>query len=375
MTGKRPIYSAFVSDIHLGNRRTSAEHIVNNLREAFPNNAETGKLDIIFLVGDVFDSILTLPAEDVFIIQLWIHDLLKMCVQWDIVLVVLEGTPSHDRKQSKEFIRINAMLDKPALCYYQDILSILHLDKWDIDILCIPDEWRPTPEQTWEDVKALLKQHDLKAVDFTIMHGMFEYQLPRHVKLACHKEDHYLNITRYYISIGHYHIMSRYDRIFAQGSFDRLAHGEEEPKGHIRVTVYGDKAETTDKVEFIKNLNAKLYKTFTVDKDNVQAVLSAVCKLPIDSYVSFKTDRDTELLVTLNQFKKTHTEYHCKIVTDGAKQDAAETIRFATQFKAIDINPSNIKTLLIGRMKENHVEGSAIALAENLLTSLVEGGN
>ena len=70
-------------------------------------------------------------------------------------------------------------------------------------------------------------------VDIAIMHGQFHYQFPR-IKLdSSHDEQEYLNMVKHYIHIGHIHTHSSYDRIIAQGSFDRIAHGEEENKGCV----------------------------------------------------------------------------------------------------------------------------------------------
>jgi UDP-2,3-diacylglucosamine pyrophosphatase LpxH len=94
---------ASISDIHLGAKRTPTRHILQNLRLAFPDNEETGALDLICLVGDVFDTLLSLNHEDLVEIKIWIAEFLRLCVKHGIKLYILEGTPSHDWWQSHSF--------------------------------------------------------------------------------------------------------------------------------------------------------------------------------------------------------------------------------------------------------------------------------
>ena len=54
------LFTASISDIHLGHPNTLTQSIIQGLREAFPDNVETEELDIIFIVGDVFDRAVVL---------------------------------------------------------------------------------------------------------------------------------------------------------------------------------------------------------------------------------------------------------------------------------------------------------------------------
>ena len=78
------------------------------------------------------------------------------------------------------------------------------------------------------------------------------------------------------IFIGHVHKSSQYGRIIAQGSFDRLSHGEEDPKGHMRAT---RKTDGTHDIVFIENKKAKKYITISC------------LYLPIEDAIS-KIDKD-----------------------------------------------------------------------------------
>lgn len=176
---------ASISDIHLGHPRTNTYLIVENLYKAFPDNEETAKLDLILLAGDVFDRLLTLPQEEVDAIQMWIAHLLYVCEKYNIILRVLEGTPSHDWKQSRQFANINAAMKKPANLKYVEVLSIETIEELGgLTVLYVPDEWNHDANVTRQQVIDLLKQHGLEKVDVACMHGAFDYQLPIDSKIG-----------------------------------------------------------------------------------------------------------------------------------------------------------------------------------------------
>ena len=153
---KKELRIASISDVHLGHRRTPASHILKNLKAAFPKGEETRDLDIIFIAGDLFDAILSFPDPVVEEIQDWMFAFIRMCASYNIVVRILEGTPLHDRNQSREFDVINRNLRAPANCKYQDTLCIEHIEALDINVLYVPDEWDVDTDRTWEAVQELL---------------------------------------------------------------------------------------------------------------------------------------------------------------------------------------------------------------------------
>ena len=90
---------ASISDIHLHHPHNTTIEIIENLdKYAFPDNVQTASLDAIFIGGDLFDRIMTLNDPDVPVVEHWMERLLRLCKKHDILLRVLEGTPSHTRK-------------------------------------------------------------------------------------------------------------------------------------------------------------------------------------------------------------------------------------------------------------------------------------
>lgn len=262
---------ASISDIHLHHPNTPTELIVRNLAlYAFPDIKSTHDLDIIFIGGDVTHSLMDFASNNAILFRKWVANFLWMCAKHDIMVRIIEGTPLHDWKQSHIFIEENENHSIGCDIKYITDIHIEHIDRYDIDVLYIPDEIRPTTEITWNRVVELMAEKGLAKVDFAIMHGAFSYQLPsvEDVKDKVHDEEKYLSIVRHYIFIGHVHTHKPKGRIIPNGSFDRLAHGEEEPKGHVRLL--------KGNIEFIPNLGAMRYFQLNVADMEVDQVIALV---------------------------------------------------------------------------------------------------
>lgn len=305
---QRDLNIAVLSDIHLGHHRTNTYHIVKALRHALPDNEETANLDLILLAGDVFDRLLTLPQEEVEEIQQWIADLLSLCRRHNILLRVLEGTPSHDWKQSQQFENINNGLEYPANLKFVGTLSIETIEELGgLTVLYVPDEWNHDASVTWVQVNELLKQHGLEKVDVACMHGQFEYQLPIE-SIKSHNSEWYKSIVRHYIVIGHVHIRTENGIILAQGSLDRLSHGEEAPKGHYRMCI----SPNGNWHWFVENTLAKLYLTVDVrgwKLEQLHKYLAEHEHLPDDTSFRFMFERDSELARSLKDIKKLYPQF------------------------------------------------------------------
>jgi len=366
---------ASVSDLHLGHKKNNTSDIVANLKKAFPDNAVTGELDIIFLVGDVFDGLLNLPSDDVDIIDAWIHSLLNICARHDIILRILEGTPSHDWKQSRRFIHVAEMIKSPVDVKYITELSIEYINKFDINVLYIPDEWRPTTDKTLIDVHDLLKAKGLTQVDYAVMHGAFKYQLPEFIKASTHDAEEYLKIVREFIFIGHVHEHTRYKRIIAQGSFDRLAHGTEGPKGHVRVHV----SEQRKHVVFVENKTAKIFKTIDCTTLNLEDTLQKVRDTltinepPPNSYIRILADIDNPILSNMSVLISQYPLYMwSKLVKDNTDDvEEINTEQSDESYTPITITRDNIVSLLLDRVSVITVDKVIISSSMRILNEVL----
>ena len=261
-----------ISDVHLGHKRNSTESIIASLDKNFLGNPDVAKVNIIFIAGDLFDGLLAPTAPEKALIYLWFYRLARFCAKHSIVLRILEGTPSHDWKQSEIFTTLHVITETGIDFKYVKTLSIEYMEQFGVNVLYMPDEWRHTAEETLHDVKELLKSKGLQKVDLGIFHGNFEYQLPAALTgKSAHNSDEYLSIVQGLIFIGHIHNSSRFGRIVAQGSFDRLSHNEESPKGFV-VASY-DTETKENNVFFIENKDARIYNTYDVTGLELQAAM------------------------------------------------------------------------------------------------------
>lgn len=290
----KPINIVSLSDIHLGHLHTKTDFILANL-VAYLYPKLTPEVDLLIFAGDVFDRLLSFPSEEVSDICHWIYVTLSICSANDTDVELLEGTPGHDYKQSRIFVAINNMLPKPARLKYVDTLSIERNEKLGLDILYVPDRWTNHADDTWKQVTSLLSSKGLDKVDIAIMHGAFEYQIPK--SNETHSEERYLGIVRHFIFIGHVHIYSTYaDKIISHGSFDRTGHAYETPKGFVHAII--DRGTGTNSHTFVENMGAKLYLTHDISKLEVDEVFSRYneeVEYPAGSHLRVQVTREQAL--------------------------------------------------------------------------------
>ena len=370
-TTKNYLSIAVFSDIHLGHRRNSALSMVAALKAALPDNAETADLDIIFLAGDVFDRLLNLPMGEVPEIDSWISTLIQLCAKYNIMLRVMEGTPSHDWNQSERFITISKILNDPIDLKYVKDLSIEYIDKFGINVLYVPDEWRSDVETTKEEVIELLANHGLRQVDYSIMHGNFRYQVPAvYAEGTKHDEQFYLDITKRHIFIGHIHTFSQYERIVAQGSTDRLSHGEEEPKGHVRGKFFNN---GNSEITFVENKLARIYKTVNCTDMSVEETiekLKLVCvDLPSQSCVRIEAESTSPVFQSMEAIIRMFPllVWTKKPVSAKVEKEVVLELDPNETYTPIYIGKDNIASLLIPRLTANGFNEKAVELSKTLL--------
>lgn len=361
-------------DIHLGHHKTKTEHILKGLNHLFRDSSRLEEFDLMVLEGDVFDRLLQLPDPQVILIRSWIGRLLRLCKKYNVILRVLEGTPSHDWKQSRLFTHINELADIGADCKYVDVLSIEYIEPLGLNVLYVPDEWNPVADDTWTEVKNLLTEHNLEQVDIAVMHGAFHYQLPEHINSpATHDPDRYQSIVKHYIFIGHVHTHTVRGKIIAAGSIDRLTHGEEAPKGYVEATVCTDGTSST---VFVENPLAKIYKTIDCtgfdSKEVFEYLDKEIEKLPEHSDVRLAVLKGSEVVADMSFLKQRYPNVNFskpKVITDKeGMKDKEALIDMSDTYQPIHITPENIKGLLMERMTGKDM---SLERVEELLDSII----
>lgn len=367
-----------ISDCHLGNQRNKTHEIVKNFDiffDDYTSSSQFVEMDIIFIAGDLFDTLLDFASNDIHEVTFWLSRLMHFCVRFNIKLRILEGTPSHDWKQSK-IAETLAVLISPKLDFkYIDTLFIEHIKDIDLHVLYIPDEWNPNVDVTFSQVKELMDNLGIHQVDIGMLHGMFGYQLKNIPgNFPKHDEVKYLSIVKYFINIGHIHTFSTYDRILAEGSFDRMSHGEEEAKGG---TVCSIRGEGGNHFDFIENKGAKIFKTIVVKYNDLDKAIShidkVVDKLPINSYVRIKAKKDHAVYIAFEELKQRYPLYYftkASLEDDTDKYTAMhEAITLPDDYSPISITNDNIVDLLLTEIKSKY---SLTEPQLNLLSNTLE---
>lgn len=356
---------AALGDVHLGHHKTTTPFIIENLKRAFPDTDETGELDLILFEGDVFDRLLVFPSENSVEITYWIMEFLSMCRRRNIIVRVLEGTPSHDWRQSLIFDTLNRAMGGHVDLKYVDKLSVEYIEPLGVNVLYVPDEWAPECDEVWRQVKDVLGSNGLEKVDIACMHGAFNYQIP--MSHNTHIPERYLSIVEHYIFIGHVHKHAPLNRIIPAGSFDRLCHGEEEPKGHVRAIIHPDGNRS---FEFVENLGAKVYKTLDLqDLPLTEALLALknVEAYPDGSHIRIRLKRTDELYSSLSSVRELYPQHYWTTQQEELEQSVEKVRVDHTLPQPISITPENVSSLVMARIQHHEQR-----LLENVSKVLLE---
>lgn len=347
---------AQLSDVHLGHHNTHTDDILANLRRDFSLSAlQAARFNIFFIVGDLFDRLLTLPQDASSEISMWVNEFLRNCEKCDIIVRVLEGTPSHDWCQSRMFETENKKAQIGCDVKFIERLSIEYIERYDVNVLYVPDEHKPDNDDTWRDVCNLLAERGLDKVDFSLVHGTFEHQLPEYLQLPRHINQRYLDITRYFVLTGHIHKHSIWDRIVCTGSYDRIAHGEEHPKGHVRYVI---KANGLHEIIFVENVGAAIYESCDCRGLSMNEAGTKIGKYntyPVDANIRLIADKGNGIVAGLNEVRKAlpHLNWTIKVEVDKASfKDVQQNLPMRIELNSI--TPDNIVELVSLRISNKN---------------------
>lgn len=339
-----------INDLHLGHDRTPASHILNNLL-AYLNTDLLKKINITYLTGDLFDYVLSNGHEDVSCIELGVLALAERHLLSGTSLRLLRGTLSHDGTQPQNIANLIERVYPDLDFKYIDDMLIEYIEKYDIHVMYVPDEWS-TREKIYLRARELLAEHQLDKVDFIIGHNQFGYQYLPHIrpKISTLNEEDWCDMVRYHCYFGHIHRRSQYKNIEIAGSFDRLAHGEEHPKGFIE-GVYDNEEEYS--VIFHENERAACYKTIRLpdnaeigDIDFLRWCIDITKQPDSTAPISIRysyADSQFPVKTLIDEMKKVYP-YRYTAICEETKSEEKEIVPIVddTQYTALEINRDNI---------------------------------
>lgn len=230
------------------------------------------------------------------------------------------------------------------------------------------------------EAKRLVDQLPDGKVDFIIGHNQFGYQFQEHLraKISHLREEDWDSMINYNAFFGHVHKRSHYGKIQVAGSFDRLAHGEEAPKGFLDVTYF----ETGEReVRFIENTQAELYQTIELlheydiaNKQHIQWLYDRINGLKAD--VGFVRIRYFSDEIPIKDVIHLLKQYAPQYVYTGQLQDntpnTTDTIELPDDEIAeiISITPDNVIRLIQDIIPPNMNESDIVSLVKHYLEEM-----
>ena len=245
-----------ISDVHIGCPRLNP-FLLHERFNKFLYPQITKDISILFICGDFFDSLINLSNPSSREAMAIIKELKSLCRSVGCDLRVLRGTFSHDRDQPLHFIHREDPNDNTVRMF--DKISFEYHEKTGLNIIYIPDNHGS--KDIYKDISDLLVAHNVEKADILIHHGYFIHMFPPGVKPDKDALD--VDLIQKYVKgcvlNGHVHRSSIFKNVISIGSFDRLAHDEDGPKGFYRIDIDGDQY----KFNFIENKEAN--KFITID--------------------------------------------------------------------------------------------------------------
>lgn len=361
-------------DIHLGHHRVETEFILHNLAGFLLDKSFLRGVNLIVFAGDVFDRLIYLNQDFITDIDVFFIKFFKLCKELEIRVIFLEGTRSHDRGQSARLVKLNLEIAKiHADVEYISTLSVYHDERFGLDYLFVPDEWHHDPSVTLKQAQDLIHDRGLAQADFAFMHGNFHYQLPAIVKAPKHDEHAYLKLVRWAIFIGHIHIRSQFEWIYAGGSFDRLSQNEEGPKGFYQ---YELTADAKGIATFIENKNAKIHTRVDcrgLDTEEGLEKVSAVARtLPDESFIEVFVFKGSPLANT-RVFSERFSRLRWNTKVEGQVVAAqVYELKKDLDYQPVYIEPNTVVGLVSERFEKQRIDSELRTHALDLLSTLVK---
>ena len=267
-----PLKILWCSDQHCLHARTPTQHILDNLSRFFYVDNNLSAVDMVVFGGDMLDRLVDSKDANFLKVLDWVKKFLKKCEEENVKVRFLEGTSSHDWGQPKHFEFSTPHL---ADVKYVDTLSVETFpDFGGLTMMYVPDNMGSlSPDEIWEKAVQALNQAGLKEVELIAFHGAFYYQLPEKGRAHAHLESRWESIVKYGIFAGHVHIPSHKGKIYCSGSFDRIRHGEEHPKGGY--IIHLDRANNIFIPTFYENKRALPYLGLRITRETTAEDLVA----------------------------------------------------------------------------------------------------
>lgn len=158
------------ADIHF-ERVLKEEDGYDNMVRYFKYNLECIKPDIFIIAGDLTDSRnLRFETPEAARLIDFMKEILDITKKYNIITILLKGTPSHDGEIAKN---LTFLTDKYDNYIYVDSMSRGMVRG--LNVLYIPEIYRPTYAEFNTELTDLVNESN--KVDLIIFHGMFDFAI------------------------------------------------------------------------------------------------------------------------------------------------------------------------------------------------------
>lgn len=288
------------ADWHLGHSRVPTADTIHDIKKHL--FSRLNELQLLFVVGDIFDGTISFNSKDGELIIEFFAELLKQCYEHDVTIRVIRGTFSHDNNQLNIWEKICCTLGIPVDFKLVNDLHIEHIKKYNIHVLYMPDNLPyKSKHDVFVQIHRLLTVHGIQQVDYIAMHGEFEHMNFGFVNHHAYSSEDFAGLYRHFILCGHIHKPNQHKNVIYAGSFNRLAHNEEEAKGFWTIS-NGHPA-------FVTNTDATLFVTVDYNEEqDIDIILSKHEQI----LSRFSTERKGFVRVIMNDphLKQALSSYH-----------------------------------------------------------------
>lgn len=330
-----------LSDLHLGHKRIPGAHIYQNLQtHVYPTLEHT---DLVVFTGDTFHSLLDFNNDTSGYVIQFLNDLFYMSSVYHFGIRFLRGTFTHDRNQvqyiQQSTHKFLGDVQDVDLRTYSDIAideETIHGET--LRLLYLPDD---LPYRSSDDVLAyvqqLLDSRGWTDVDIVFGHGYFQHILPPASRgpSVCYTVESFVPICKHLVVFGHVHTPSirgyKHLTTLYVGSFERMTHGEEEPKGYI--TIETDKWTVTRHV----NLGTLLFLTYSPTADTAEDIVDRFKRWIESAHLSTEKVNyirvihpDPSIRVLLGKILRSeYLQYRCVYSAEAPRSESAAIVETA----------------------------------------------
>ena len=291
MNGDNKISILMGSDFHFGSKRSSSHEMAFAFAETiFPLLPTT---NLFNLNGDFFDDILSFDHLGFDPIHRVVMQLFQLCERYNVTVRLLQGTWTHDRTQCKRIVEFYESGNYTFNFKFIDKIEIeeIAFKERALRFCYVPDNM-PFTNSTGiiEVIKDLMMTRGWDNLDYACLHGFTDFTFPKVLNKATHVvyEEHQFDFITKLIDVGHVHQHRAVGKMVSNGSFDRLCHGEEEPKGLVQIDDYP----SSWTLRFIHNKHPAIFNTVKIP---LGAETQDVSKIIDDHMVTINTVRRINL--------------------------------------------------------------------------------